>query len=598
MYLTKKPLQRETILLGFLSALSGFITLGILTFLIFASHYGYDFTDESYYYLLIQYPEVYKCTVSQFGFIYHPIANLLNYNIPMLRIFNILMTYFLSVGILVLFYCCTIKNNRLHIKKNFIELISIGAIATSSLLYFSTFNWLPTPSYNSLNFQGILLTVIGLLMAQYSSRILSLLGWGVMSAGGWVVFMAKPSSALLLGVACFIVLLLKKKISLIQVLTTIFVLGTSFILAIYSLNDNVADFIKRYQTGFEGAKLLASGHDASSIWRIDFPNLSNSEWMCFSIISILVALLVGSLRASLLSIINTSFLCILAFAIYAGSHYNQFISSVFSLPYYSQLQVLSVPVGVGLSVAGYWISTRATSKLSNFAWLPVFFLLLPYVYAFGTGNNYFYASSAAAFFWILAAIAMLVVIDSNWMRNSLLPMAFISQFVTIIFLLNAVESPYRQHNNLFEETQSVKIGNAELRVDEKIAKYFDDVRKLAGGGFFKSKDSMIDLTGCSPGIAVIMGTHNLGAPWLFGGYPGSNPMALFYLNKMPVEQIKQAWVLTEPSGKLALNPDILSNWGLSLENDYELVGEVLAPAGYRGASEPSLQKIYKPKISE
>jgi hypothetical protein len=72
-------------------------------------------------------------------------------------------------------------------------------------------------------------------------------------------------------------------------------------------------------------------------------------------------------------------------------------------------------------------------------------------------------------------------------------------------------------------------------------------------------------------------------------------MAIFYLNKVSFDQIRKAWVLTEPSRKRALNPGILSNWGLSLENEYELVGEVLAPAGYRGASEPSLQKIYKPK---
>jgi hypothetical protein len=94
-----------------------------------------------------------------------------------------------------------------------------------------------------------------------------------------------------------------------------------------------------------------------------------------------------------------------------------------------------------------------------------------------------------------------------------------------------------------------------------------------------------------------MGTHNLGAPWFLGGYPGSNDMALFYLNKMPIDKVRKAWVLTEPSGKLALNPNILSNWGLSLENDYEIVGEVLAPAGYRGAREPSLQKVYKSKAS-
>jgi hypothetical protein len=190
---------------------------------------------------------------------------------------------------------------------------------------------------------------------------------------------------------------------------------------------------------------------------------------------------------------------------------------------------------------------------------------------------------------------MLAAIDPNWMRNSLLPLAFISQFITIIFLLNAVESPYRQHNNLFENTQLVEISNSKIRVNEKIAKYFDDLRELAGSGHFKSDDSIIDLTGCSPGIAIIMGTHNLGAPWLLGGYPGSNHMAIFYLNKVSFDQIRKAWVLTEPSRKRALNPGILSNWGLSLENEYELVGEVLAPAGYRGASEPSLQKIYKPK---
>jgi hypothetical protein len=589
-------IKKITLLL--LSALSGMLTFSLLALLFFASHYGYDLTDESYYVLLIKYPEIYKFTVSQFGFIYHPIANILNYNIPNLRILSILITYFFSAGILVLFYFSVINKNYFDIRKNFIELISIAGIATSSLLYFSTFNWLPTPSYNSLNFQGILLAIIGLLLTQYSSRLLSVLGWGVMSVGGWLVFMAKPSSAMLLGVICFFVLLLNRKISFTKVLIACFVLATLFTLAIYSLCNNIFDFIIRYKSGLKGVGLLAAGQDLSSIWRIDFPNLSNSEWACFSINSILIALIVSSLRTSLRSIVFSSLFCILAFAIYAGVHYNQFTSSVFSLPYYSQLQVLSVPFGVALSGVVYWVSTRSIPKFSNFARLSVIFLLVPYIYAFGTGNNYFYSGSATAFFWILAAIAMLAAIDPNWMRNSLLPLAFISQFVTIIFLLNSVESPYRQPENMFKETQSVEIGNSKLRVNTKIAAYFNEIKEIATSGRFKPDNGMIDLTGCSPGFAFLMGSYNIAFPWLAGGYPGSQASAFFYLNQMPVDQIRKAWVLTEPSGKLALNPDILSNWGLSLENDYELVGEVLAPAGYRGASEPSLQKIYKPKFSE
>jgi hypothetical protein len=226
----------------------------------------------------------------------------------------------------------------------------------------------------------------------------------------------------------------------------------------------------------------------------------------------------------------------------------------------------------------------------------VAFLLVPYIYAFGTNSYYFYSATAVAFFWMLSAISLLAAIDQNWMRNSLLPMAFISQFAAIIFLVNAVESPYRQHNNLFKNTELTKIGDSSVRVHEEVAKYFHDVRKLVGSGQFNSVDSIIDLTGYSPGVAIILNTHNLGAPWLMGGYPGSNPTALFYLNKTPVDEIKKAWVLTELSGERALGLDILANWGLSLENDYELVGEVIAPAVYRGAGKPCLQKLYKPKI--
>jgi len=250
-----------------------------------------------------------------------------------------------------------------------------------------------------------------------------------------------------------------------------------------------------------------------------------------------------------------------------------------------------------LSIFGYFIYTRSIPKISKSVWWAVICFLLPYIYAFGTGCNYFYASSAAAFFWLLAAIAMLSAIDISWMKNSLSPLAFISQLVTTIFLLNAVESPYRQPNKLLEEARSVEINNSRsnLRVNINVAKYFEDVRQIAKNGNFKSDDSIIDLTGCSPGIAVILGAFNLGLPWALGGYPRSNQMALFFLEKTPLEKIRKAWVITEPLGKRSLSEDILSNWGISLINDYELVGEVLAPAGYRGSRNPSLQKIYKPK---
>ena len=577
--------------------LSGFITLAVLAFLTFACNYGYDFTDESSYVLLIQHYQAYKYTLSQFGFIYQPIGRVLKYNIPHLRIFNILATYLLSLGTLGLFYFSINKKNISSPQLKVLTFLSIAGISTSSLLYFSIFNWLPTPSYNSLNLQGILVAVFGLLMTLDSNRIFGTCGGVVMSLGGWLVFMAKPTSAFLLGIICFIALLVNKRISLGLVLTSIFTLIALFSLTTYSLDTGFIEYFKRYQIAFEGLKLLASGHEGASIWRIDFPELSKKEWVLFLIISILIASLVCFLRTVSCTGGIALFICILAFIIYVATYYKLFTPSIFSLPLYAPLQTLSVPVGVLLSIISYSIYNRNIPKISKSVWWAVICILLPYIYAFGTGDNYFYASSAAAFFWLLAAIAMLSAVDLNWMKNSLLPIAFISQLITAIFLLNAVESPYRQPIKLFEEARSVEINNSRsnLRVNISVAKYFEDVRQIAIKGSFKSDDSIIDLTGCSPGIAVILGSFNLGLPWALGGYPGSNQMALFFLEKTPLEQIRKAWVITEPLGRRALTEDILSNWGLTLINDYELVGEVLAPAGYRSSINPSLQKIYKPK---
>jgi hypothetical protein len=575
--------------------LSTIITFGILSFLVFASHYGYDLTDESYYVMLIEHNKAYKYTFRQFGFIYQPLASLLKYNIVHLRILNIVTTYLLSLKTLWLFIFYVTKNNNSNSRIKLNELIPVAGISSASLLYFSTFNWLPTPSYNSLNFQGMLLALSGLLIAHDLNKLYRTCGAVIMSIGGWLVFMAKPTTALLLGILFFVVLLFNKKINLKIGLVVILLLAILFSFTAYSLDTGLSAFFNRYQIAFEGKKLLAS-HSAS-IWRIDFPKLSTKEWAFFSIASIFIASLVCFVRTVSCTGVIASFICILAFIIYAVACYKPSTSAVFSLPQYAQLQILSVPVGVLLSILGYFIFSRSIPKMSKTVWWAVLFIMLPYIYAFGTGDNYFYASSAAAFFWILAAIAILSAMDLNWMRNSLLPLAFISQLATVIFLLKAVGSPYRQPIKLFEEARSVEINNSRsnLKVNISVAKYFEEVRQIAIKGSFKSDDSIIDLTGCSPGIAVILGSFNLGLPWALGGYPGSNQMALFFLEKTPLEKIRKAWVITEPLGERALSENILSNWGLTLINDYELVGEVLAPAAYRGSRNPSLQKIYKPK---
>ena len=60
--------------------------------------------------------------------------------------------------------------------------------------------------------------------------------------------------------------------------------------------------------------------------------------------------------------------------------------------------------------------------------IGVFFLVMPHIYAFGTGSNYWKKGSDAAFFWILAAITLLVPLSRKRASLMLLvPIALAAQ---------------------------------------------------------------------------------------------------------------------------------------------------------------------------
>ena len=66
------------------------------------SAYGIDFTDEGYYLNWISNPFLYKVSLSQFGYIYHPLYNLVDGNIIWLRRLNFLITFALACTLVYL----------------------------------------------------------------------------------------------------------------------------------------------------------------------------------------------------------------------------------------------------------------------------------------------------------------------------------------------------------------------------------------------------------------------------------------------------------------------------------------------------------------
>ncbi len=132
----------------------------LLGWLLKFSAYGIDFTDESFYLVWISTPYLYSVSTTQFGFVYHPLYQLLGGDITALRQANILICFALAWGMSQAFINSILpkQSGELLLRAT----LSAG-LATAVLLIFDT--WLVTPSYNSLTLQALLITTTGLLMA-------------------------------------------------------------------------------------------------------------------------------------------------------------------------------------------------------------------------------------------------------------------------------------------------------------------------------------------------------------------------------------------------------------------------------------------------
>lgn len=79
-----------------LVALCAVGTVLLIWWLLRYSTYGIDFTDESFYLVWISNPFIYDGSITQFGFVYHPLYMLLGCDIAALRQANILITFALA----------------------------------------------------------------------------------------------------------------------------------------------------------------------------------------------------------------------------------------------------------------------------------------------------------------------------------------------------------------------------------------------------------------------------------------------------------------------------------------------------------------------
>ena len=122
------------------------------------SQRGIDFSDEGKYLLDAKHPDSSANLITHYGYVYHFLFSLIDYDVALFRFLNFLITF----GIAAITAFFTLKYLDL-IEKQFSHLSFNLAVVSGivSLTHFSVF-WLPTPSYNSLTFQSMMICLMAI----------------------------------------------------------------------------------------------------------------------------------------------------------------------------------------------------------------------------------------------------------------------------------------------------------------------------------------------------------------------------------------------------------------------------------------------------
>lgn len=586
-----KPSPMELVALAF----SAICTVGIVGWFLWLMRFGIDFADEGFYLNWISNPGKYESSLSQFGFIYHPLFKIASGDIAIVRQLNLLITYFLAFLLVSVFLNVVYGKKVLNAHS---RLVVAAAISVSALLFYR--NWIPTPSYNSLVFQALMVGMTGILLADKSIEVKSVAGWLLLGFSGWLAFMAKPSSAAVFSLVSLASLLVSRRFNpRLASVAALFVLSLFFIYAIL-VDGSVQRFYYRIESGYNFAQMMSPDYSFWSLLRIDRFLFQDEEMTYFLSAAIGVTFFLFLSRVGRKSMAAVFLVLYIVFPILV------FIALRSSKPIFENrlwvhLLILAFPLSVFMTA----LINREDfgvigDRIGNNWPLIICMFVIPYVFAFGTGGNYWFFYGLVSIFWITSCLVFIAPTNNRGEVFPILSFAMALQLAVPLIILTAIDDPYYQPSSLLKSDYELDFGypDSTLKVPKSFGLYVSQASEVSKRAGFITHTPMIDLSGRSPGLLYALNASSVGAAWIYGNYINTrkegDKYAVALLRNVSCEELARAWVLVEPKGQVGLSTAVLNSFGADAATDYESVGAFVAPnsAGGFGANE---QMILRPK---
>jgi hypothetical protein len=550
-------------------AISVIASLSLLGWVLLRCRSGFDFSDEGFYLNWISNPWDLKGSVSQFGFVYHPLYRAVGRNLVLLRQCNVLIIFGLSCALCIVLLRSICGGSAAFGRWERVGFLGVAvALASNALAFFDV--WAPTPNYNSLAFQSLMLATIGILAAKRELSKSSIAGWVLVGVGGGFAFLAKPTTAAELGFLVFIYVIVARKYShrglLMAAASAILIL----IISALVIDGSLVGFFRRYVDGLDAANRLTPSHSVTGIFRWDRFSLGRDQKFVF------VAFLVLAFSASSFAFLKSGLvrssviITILASILGIASALGVMIANAAFMPFQPK-QFLAISLGVAFAAMLFPTRTYRLSGPRNLA-LVALFAILPHAYAFGSETDLWESAARVGLFWLLAGIVMTAA-NAAW--HQLLAVTAMSLAICFGVLYSSMQHPYRQLEALGLQTSRAEINdNSSLLLPAATASYVRALQQLTRQDGFEAGDTMLDLTGTSPGSLYVIGARPLGRAWTLGGYPGSSDFVRAGIDQESCEAIGASWILMEPSSPQYFVPNLLEPYGINISSDYLVVGSI------------------------
>jgi hypothetical protein len=535
---------------------------------------GLDYTDEIAYLYAISDPWFYNETASQFGLIYYPLYKLFNGDIGLLRAITFIILISMSYFLLLAFFDW-LKPVNSKLTPGIKRLLAFNLATTSLIIYLL---WLPTPNYNLLNFQGLVLVSLGLLQAVCNLRkdyykVFSVwTGWLLIGFGGWLSFMAKPQSAAAIAVIVTIWGLFSRDgtfkarvrgLIAAAVLAICLVLATALV-----LDGSFGTFSQRYLKAVEVERLVGS-HEVGKLYYLNWHIIKTFLtlkivllWLILPVFGFLVSLSIkkNNFKLTLTMIIVLS---LMFFTIYKN----------LSLGYIAGHFLWLLPFGGILFLLFSYKKTNKRLNIRNIEYY-IFFIVLWLIYGLGSNNSILITTSLSSFFLFLGFLGIILEnTPSNLWFTTAVGFTVCGQIAVIALTHAAWSTPYRQDWPLERQKSRVAVGGSILKLSPRRAVFVYEWRQLAVNSGFVAGTPVMDFTGRSPGSVYVMGGRLPSrTPWVFSGYRGSEAFALRSINLLDCRDLAEAWLVLDADAPPAYDVKLLE--AALGDRDYELQGTV------------------------